>query len=80
MRGEQKVNLVAEGFMPLVEPPPMEGGERFVFFKGPSIEEGGKFIPRAELILGAGKRFSFFEGPSIEKGGGFVPLAFSTDH
>ena len=66
--------------MPLAEPPPLTGGERFEFFEGPSIEEGGKFIPRAELILEAGKRFSFFEGPLIEKDGGFVPLAFSADH
>ena len=66
--------------MPLAEPPPLAGGERFVFFEGPSIEKGGKFIPRAELILEAGKRFSFFEGPSIEKGGGFVPLAILADH
>ena len=74
------MNLIAEGFMPLAEPPPLEGGERFVFFEGPSIEEGGKFIPRAELILEAGKMFRFFEGPPIEKDGGFVPLAFSADH
>ena len=66
--------------MPLAEPPPLEGGERFVFFKGPSIVKGGKFIPRAELILEGGERFSFFEGPSIEKGGGFVPLAILADH
>ena len=66
--------------MPLAEPPPLDGGERFEFFEGPSIEKGGKFIPRAELILEAGKRFRFFEGPSIEKGGGFVPLAILADH
>ena len=74
------MNLIAKGFMPLAEPPPLEGGERFEFFEGPPIEKGGEFIPRAELILEAGKMFRFFEGPPIEKDGGFVPLAFPADH
>ena len=71
--------MMAEGFSPLGQSP-SEAGGRFMFFEGPSIEEGGGFAPLGQPSSEAGGRFMFFEGPTIEGSGRFAPLAILANH